>query len=72
MKLLNSPYIIPFDYIFETDRGFYLKMQQLDMTLKQKIGKKPLVKQQKEMMRQLLLALIEMKNKNIIHRDLKP
>ena len=42
------------------------------MTLKQKCGEKLLIQQQKKFMRELLLALREMRGKNIIHRDLKP
>ncbi len=30
------------------------------------------VKTQKNIMKQLLYALIELKNKNVIHRDIKP
>jgi serine/threonine protein kinase len=47
-------------------------MEFLSKTLKQKISSKLLVKEQKAIMKQLMLALLEMKNRNIIHRDLKP
>jgi serine/threonine protein kinase len=47
-------------------------MEFFDKSLKDKISGKLLVSQQKEYMRQLLTALVEMKKKNIIHRDLKP
>lgn len=47
-------------------------MEFFDKSLKDKISGKLLVSQQKEYMRQLLTALMEMKKKNIIHRDLKP
>ena len=47
-------------------------MEFFSKTLKQKISSKLLVKEQKTIMKQLMLALLEMKKKNIIHRDLKP
>lgn len=42
------------------------------MTLKQKTTKKLKISQQKEYMRQILLALKELYDKKIAHRDLKP
>ena len=47
-------------------------MEFLEVTLKQKCGEKLLIQQQKKFVRELLLALREMRGKNIIHRDLKP
>jgi calcium-dependent protein kinase len=72
MKKLNSPYAISYDYQFETDKAFYLKMEYFEKTLKDKITTKMLVRNQKKFMKQLLLGLEEMKSKGIIHRDLKP
>jgi len=42
------------------------------LTLKQKTTKKLKISQQKEYMRQILLALKELYDKKIAHRDLKP
>lgn len=74
MKKLDSPYIVAFDYVFETEKAFYLKMEYFQQTLKDKIShqRKMLVKDQKHFMRHLLLGLEEMRSKGIIHRDLKP
>jgi serine/threonine protein kinase len=47
-------------------------MEHFDKSLKERISSRLLVKQQKTIMRQLLLGLQELKSKNIIHRDLKP
>lgn len=47
-------------------------MEYFSLSLKHYIKKNISIKTQKKIMRQLLHALVEMKNKNIIHRDLKP
>ncbi len=59
MKKLDSPYIVAFDYVFETEKAFYLKMEYFQQTLKDKIShqRKMLVKDQKHFMRHLLLGL---------------
>ena len=72
MKACHSKHIVSYHYTFETDRVFYIKMEHFPFSLKQIIDKKMLVSQQKSLMKQLLLALSELKRKNIVHRDLKP
>jgi serine/threonine protein kinase len=47
-------------------------MEYFERTLKERMGNKMLVRTQKRLMRQLLLALAEMRSKGVIHRDLKP
>ena len=47
-------------------------MDFLESNLKDRMMKKLSVKKQKNYMRQLILALAELKIKNVIHRDLKP
>jgi serine/threonine-protein kinase len=72
MRRLSSPHIIAFDYQFETEKAYYLKMEYFERTLKERIATKTLVRTQKRFMKQLLLALAEMRSKGVIHRDLKP
>ena len=72
MRKLDSRYIVGYHYIFETDKVFYIKMEYFPQTFKARIMEKMLVSQQKMFMKQLLLALVEMKNKGVVHRDIKP
>ena len=72
MKRLNNPHIVSFEYLFETEKAFYLKLEFFERTLKDRMAGKLLVRTQKRYMRQLLMALAEMRSKGVIHRDLKP
>lgn len=47
-------------------------MEYFSSSLKQVIKKNIPVKAQKMIIHQILLALIEMKQKGVLHRDLKP
>jgi hypothetical protein len=58
MKSLNNPHIISYDYLYETEKTFYLKMEYFPKCLREKVAGKVLIKQQKEMIKQLLSALL--------------
>lgn len=72
MKKLNNSHLLSFNYIFETDKAYYLQLEFFEKTLKERISQKMVIKDQKRFIKQLLIGLQEMKIKNIVHRDLKP
>ena len=47
VKQLDCRFIVPFDYLFETEKAYYMKMEFFKTTFKEKIKEKLSIKQQK-------------------------